>query len=78
MGRSTLPPIEHRRIAINTDFPLSAPLGNFAITWGLDSKIKTPYSETFDISVQRELPGGFTLETAYVGRLAGISCSNST
>ena len=23
----------------------------------------------FDFSIQRELPGGFTLETAYVGRL---------
>jgi Carboxypeptidase regulatory-like domain len=50
-------------------FPYTAPEGNFAITWGLDSKLKTPYSEAFDFSVQRELPGGFTLETAYVGRL---------
>ena len=31
--------------------------------------MKTPYSESFDLSVQRELPGGFTIETAYVGRL---------
>jgi hypothetical protein len=31
--------------------------------------MKTPYSEMFDLSVQRELPGGFTLETSYVGRL---------
>jgi hypothetical protein len=50
-------------------FPFTAPEGNFAITWGLDSKLKTPYSESFDFSVQRELPGGFTLETTYVGRL---------
>jgi hypothetical protein len=41
----------------------------FAITSGIDNKIKTPYSETFDFSVQRELPGGFTLEANYVGRL---------
>ncbi len=41
----------------------------FAITWGLDSKIKTPYSEAFNLSLQRELPGGFMLETNYVGRL---------
>ncbi|HEU5458733.1 MAG TPA: hypothetical protein VFU68_08955, partial [Terracidiphilus sp.] len=41
----------------------------FAITWGLDSKIKTPYSEVFDFSVQRELPAGFTVEASYVGRL---------
>ncbi len=50
-------------------FPYTAPQGNFAITWGLDNKLKTPYSESIDLSVQRELPGGFTLETAYVGRL---------
>jgi hypothetical protein len=50
-------------------FPFTPEEGNFAITWGLDSKLKTPYSEAFDLSVQREIPGGFTLETAYVGRL---------
>ncbi|WP_158943213.1 carboxypeptidase-like regulatory domain-containing protein [Granulicella sp. S190] len=50
-------------------FPFTPAEGNFAITWGLDSKLKTPYSEAFDFSVQRELPGGFTIETAYVGRL---------
>jgi hypothetical protein len=51
------------------NFPYPAPEGNFAITWGLDSKMKTPYSEAFDLSVQRQLPGGFTVEAAYVGRL---------
>ncbi len=40
----------------------------FAITWGIDDRLKTPYSEAIDFSVQRELPGGFTLETAYLGR----------
>lgn len=50
-------------------FPYPAPVGNFAITWGLDNKLKTPYSESIDFSVQRQLPGGFTVEVAYVGRL---------
>lgn len=50
-------------------FPYTAPLNNFAITWGLDNKLKTPYSEAFDLSVQRELKGGWTVETAYIGRL---------
>ncbi|MBS1803429.1 MAG: carboxypeptidase regulatory-like domain-containing protein [Acidobacteria bacterium] len=49
--------------------PASDPVNGFAITWGLDSKMKTPYSETFDLSVQHEFPGGFTFEAAYVGRL---------
>ena len=50
-------------------FPFTAPTGNFAITWGLDSKLKTPYTEAFDLSLQQEIGHGFTLETAYVGRL---------
>jgi hypothetical protein len=49
--------------------PADNPDTGFAITWGLDNKLKTPYAEAFDLSVQRELPGGFTLEAAYVGRL---------
>ena len=39
------------------------------ITWGFDDRLKTPYSETIDFSVTRELPGGLTFEAAYVGRL---------
>jgi hypothetical protein len=35
----------------------------------LDSKIKTPYTEAFDASVQQEIGAGFTFELAYVGRL---------
>lgn len=40
-----------------------------AITWGIDNHLKTPYSYAFDFSIQREIPGGFTIEAAYVGRL---------
>ncbi len=50
-------------------FPYQYPDGTFAISWGIDNRLKTPYSESIDFSVQRELPKGFTLETAYVGRL---------
>ena len=31
--------------------------------------MKTPYSHIFNFSIQRELPGGFVLEMAYIGRL---------
>ena len=51
-------------------FPSNPAPGSEAITWGLDSNIKTPYSYTIDLSVQRELGNGFTLQVAYVGRLA--------
>ncbi len=40
----------------------------FAITWGIDDQLKTPYAETVDFSVQTQLPKGFIMETAYVGR----------
>jgi hypothetical protein len=49
--------------------PNTDPSSEFAITWGIDNKLKTPYSENFDLSVQRQLGKGFTLEMAYVGRL---------
>ncbi len=51
-------------------FPQTYPSGNFAIAHSLDSNLKTPYAYTLDLSVARELKGGFTLEVAYVGRLA--------
>ncbi|HMH14815.1 MAG TPA: carboxypeptidase-like regulatory domain-containing protein [Edaphobacter sp.] len=41
----------------------------FAITNGLDDHLQTPYSHVFNLSLQRELPGGFTMEANYVGRL---------
>ena len=41
----------------------------FAITNGLDDHLQTPYSHVFNLSLQRELPGGFTFEANYVGRL---------
>ena len=56
---------------VTQNFPYPAPEGNFAITWGLDSKMKTPYSEAFDLSVQRKV-AGVALQAgnhAYVGRL---------
>jgi hypothetical protein len=50
-------------------FPSSLSTGGFAIAWGLDNTIKTPYAYTIDLSFARELSGGFSVETAYVGRL---------
>ena len=51
-------------------FPATFPADNFAVQWGLDDKLKTPYTHAFDFSVTRELPGGFVAEAAYVGRFA--------
>ncbi len=56
-------------------FPVYSPSGaatpgGFAITWGLDDKLKTPYSHLFDLSITRELPSNFVFEASFVGRYA--------
>jgi hypothetical protein len=61
--------------APNGPFPFVPPVSTLdnntqQIAYGLDDKLKTPYSELIDLSFTRELPGGFVLEVAYVGRLA--------
>jgi hypothetical protein len=40
----------------------------FEIAHGLDDRMRTPYSQVFNLSIQRELPGAFALEIAYIGR----------
>jgi hypothetical protein len=50
--------------------PAATGNGSFAISWGLDSAIKTPYSHLLDLSVTRGLANGASLEVSYVGRLA--------
>ena len=65
----TVLPFNNGAAPSTESFPYTPAEGNALITTGLDSRIKTPYSESFDFSVQRELPGGFTLEVAYVGRM---------
>jgi carboxypeptidase family protein len=56
-------------------FPATPPISTLAtntqqIAFGLDDKLKTPYSELVDLSFTRELPGGFVFEANYVGRFA--------
>jgi hypothetical protein len=49
---------------------LNGDVGSYAVYWGMDDKIKTPYSYTLDLSVGRELSHGVTVEVSYVGRLS--------
>src|SRR5437879_4555868 len=51
-------------------FPSTLDSGGFAIAWGLDDSIKTPYSYALDLSVGRDLGKGFSMEVSYVGRLS--------
>ena len=50
-------------------FPQVAP-NLFATGSGLDDKLQGPYSINLDFSIGRDLPHGFHLEGAYVGRLS--------
>jgi carboxypeptidase family protein len=50
-------------------FPQTPGSTSQAITWGVDQSLKTPYAYTIDFSVARELPGKFSVQLAYVGRL---------
>ena len=67
-SRTALPAIAVTAPPVTQVFPYTPPTANFSISAGIDNKIKTPYSEVYSLSLQRALPGGFTLETSYVGR----------
>ncbi len=68
------PPCQLKPPAPLAGFPVTPPTdlnsGGFAITWGLDDKLKTPYSHVINFSWQRELAHGFVFEASYVGRFA--------
>ncbi|HXY03764.1 MAG TPA: carboxypeptidase-like regulatory domain-containing protein [Terriglobales bacterium] len=53
-------------------FPFTPPgmgaNGSFALEWGIDNSMKTPYSHVVDFSITRELPRRFVVEVSYVGR----------
>jgi hypothetical protein len=49
---------------------LNGATGSYAVYWGMDNKLKTPYSYTLDFSVAREFARSFSLQVAYVGRLS--------
>ena len=55
-------------------FPVTPPSGvdapgGFAIYWGMDDRLKTPYAHVVDFSITRELAHNFSIEASYVGRL---------
>lgn len=48
-------------------FPATPPSDAFAISWGLDSKMKTPYVHAIDFSISRQFAHDLVLDLAYVG-----------
>ncbi|HYR41792.1 MAG TPA: TonB-dependent receptor [Terriglobia bacterium] len=53
--------------------PIGAPLDTVPLTdrvqtaWSFDNNLRTPYTQNWNLTIQRELPGGFTLDVRYVG-----------
>ena len=66
---NAIPNISLPPLSPTQSFPYSPPADSFSIDWGMDNRLKTPYAESYDFSFQHQLPGGFTFEEAYVGRL---------
>jgi hypothetical protein len=55
-------------VSPETTFPVTP--GNIeALSWGVDNRVKTPYAEVMDFSIQRQVSSTWTIEAAYVGRL---------
>ncbi|HXP43643.1 MAG TPA: TonB-dependent receptor, partial [Candidatus Acidoferrales bacterium] len=48
-------------------FPVTPSNSAFAINWGLDQTLKTPYSHVFNFSIQRQITARSSLQIAYVG-----------
>ncbi|MBB5066862.1 TonB-dependent receptor [Granulicella mallensis] len=68
-GPHNLPNIPLPALSPTQSFPFTPPADGFGIEWGLDNRLKTPYAEAFNVSIQHEFPKGFVFEEAYVGRL---------
>ncbi len=62
--------------ANSISFPFLAPLGAEAFTNLVDDNLKTPHSTQADLSIQREIPGGWTVEADYVGRFGRRTLQN--
>lgn len=50
-------------------FPLTPSNTSFAINWGLDQSLKTPYAHRFNFSLSRQLTSRSSLQVAYVGTI---------
>jgi hypothetical protein len=51
-------------------FPVTPSNTAFAINWGLDQTLKTPYAHVFNLSLSRQITSHSSLQVAYVGSIA--------
>jgi hypothetical protein len=65
---STVPTQIIPPVTPETSFPVTP--GNIeALTWTVDNRVKTPYAQAMDFSIQRQVAKSWTVEASYVGRL---------
>ncbi len=50
-------------------FPVTPASDEFAINWGLDQTLKTPYAHVFNLSLSRQITSHSSLQVAYVGTI---------
>ncbi|MGC2404245.1 MAG: TonB-dependent receptor, partial [Acidobacteriaceae bacterium] len=50
-------------------FPVTPSNSAFAINWGLDQSLKTPYAHVFNFSLSRQITSHSSLQVAYVGSI---------
>ena len=50
-------------------FPVTPSNSAFAINWGLDQTVKTPYTQVFNFSLSRQISSKSSLQVAYVGSI---------
>ncbi|MGH9535335.1 MAG: carboxypeptidase-like regulatory domain-containing protein [Terriglobales bacterium] len=56
--------------APSSTYPIVYPVGYEAIARGIDQSLQTPYSIAANFSIERQLPGGVTLDLGYVGHFS--------
>ncbi|MGB9144673.1 MAG: carboxypeptidase-like regulatory domain-containing protein [Acidobacteriaceae bacterium] len=69
-GLGNLPPLVGVNIPSVVPYPYTPPNNvqtGLALTWGIDNRIKTPYTIAADLSVQRQFSHDFSIEADYVG-----------
>lgn len=69
-GISDVPSLQGVTVPSVVPYPYTPPNNvntGLALAWGVDNRIKTPYTIATDLSVQRQLPRSFSIEADYVG-----------
>jgi hypothetical protein len=65
---TTVPTSIIPQITVTGPTPVT-PGNDLALAWGIDSNLKTPYSYSFNASVQHQFPHALMAEATYTGRL---------